>query len=485
MNPLSTPRLKRVFREQLADSARRQLPRFTPRRIHGRVRMPGKATAVVGMRRVGKTTFLHQLRAERIAAGVPKERLPYVSFEDERLAGLDGARLHLLLDEYYRQFPVLDDGGDASCPGTRPVVTWHLDEIQVVPDWERFVRRLLDTGDAEVVVTGSSAAMLSKEIATALRGRAWQAPLHPFSFAESLEHQGRPAPDSADPLTGPERASLERAFLDWLGEGGFPEAQGLDRPTRHQLLRDYVDVAIYRDVLERHQVRNAPALRWLVRHLLGNAAGRFSIQKFYVALKSQGIAVAKDTLHELLAHLEDCFLVRAVQIESASVRQRMVNPRKAYPADTGLIPVFDRAHRANTGHALETAVLIELERRRCEVSYVRTPEGYEMDFLARSPDGREELIQVCADLSDSATASREFRALAAAGVQFPQARQRLLTLTRDGLPAEDGFAAGDGLPAEDGFAAEAVGEVDVRPAYEWMLERTEGRPDGSPGLGDS
>ena len=297
--------------------------------------------------------------------------------------------------------------------------------------------------------------MLSSEVATAMRGRAWQVSLHPFSFAESLEHQGR-RPPGPTPLTGPERGRLERAFLDWLVEGGFPEAQGLDRSTRHQILRDYVDVAMLRDVLERHQVGNVVALRWLVRHLLGNAGGRFSIRKFHAALKSQGVAVAKDTLHELLAHMEDCFLVRVVDMESASERQRMVNPRKAYPADTGLIPVFDRADRANTGHALETAVLIELARRRCEVSYVSTPEGYEVDFLARTPDGRTELLQVCADMSEPSTAAREFRALDAAGAQHPQARRRLLTLTQDGLPAQ------------------APADVDVRPAYDWMLDPVQG-----------
>ncbi len=161
---------------------------------------------------------------------------------------------------------------------------------------------------------------------------------------------------------------MERAFADWLTTGGFPEAQGLDGASRRQLLRDYVDVAMLRDVVERHGVSNVTGLRWLVRHLLGNAAAHFSVEKFYAALKSQGVAISKDTVHQLLAHLEDCFLVRMVWMESASERQRMVNPRKAYPVDPGLIAVFDRSGRANSGHALETAVLIELERRRFAVT---------------------------------------------------------------------------------------------------------------------
>ena len=136
----------------------------------------------------------------------------------------------------------------------------------------------------------------------------------------------------------------------------------------------------------------------------------------------------------MLGFLDDCFLVRVVSMESSSERQRMVNPRKAHPVDPGLIPVFDTTGRANLGHALETAVLVELERRRLDVTYVRTPQGHEVDFLARGPERRPEFIQVCADLSDAAVVDRELRALEAAGERFPDAGKRLLTLDRDNLP---------------------------------------------------
>ena len=414
--------VRQALVEQLVESLARPLRPFTPRRVFGRTGLPGKATAVTGMRRAGKTTFLHQLRRERVEGGVARDLLPFVSFEDERLAGLEATELGALVDEYYRRKPQAHDA----------TVTWCFDEIQLVPGWERFVRRLLDAGGSEVLITGSSAALLSREIATALRGRAWQVLIHPFAFAEALHHRGLPVPEPGN-MTRRERSHMERALFDWLHAGGFPEAQGLDAESRHQLYRDYVDVAVLRDVVERHQVRNMTALRWLVRHLLGNAGSTFSVEKFHAALRSQGLPVARDTLHEYLAYLEDCYLARLVWMESTSERQRMVNPRKAYPVDPGLIPVFDRSGRANVGHALETAVLIELERRRSEVTYVRTPEGYEVDFLARDGTGGMELIQVCADASDAATATRELRALASAGRRFPRAGQRLITLTGDAV----------------------------------------------------
>lgn len=328
------------------------------------------------------------------------------------------------------------------------------DEMQVVPGWESFVRRILDSEKVEVFLSGSSAALLSREIATAMRGRAWEVVIHPFSFEEYLRHRELAVPKRPDAMSSRERSSLERAFLDYVVSGGFPEAQGLAAETRQRLLRDYVDVAMLRDVVERHNVSNVAGLRWLVRHILGNAGGLFSAEKFYAALKSQGLSISKDTLHQLLAHLDDCFLVRTVWVESESERRRMSNPRKAYPVDPGLIPVFDRTGRTNLGHALETLVLIELERRRMSVTYVRTPAGHEVDFLARTATGDETLIQVCADPTSAETLERELRALDEAGAMFPNAERLLLTLTRDTVPSE--------LPAG----------VVAQPAYEWLLGAT-------------
>lgn len=428
--------------EKLADSLTGPFPAATPRRVHGAVSLPGQATAVVGMRRAGKTTYLNQLRRERFERRVARERLPYVNFEDEQLAGLAAKDLSLLLEEYYRRFPALR--------GTE-TVTWCLDEIQVVPGWERFVRRVLDSEKVEVFLSGSSAALLSREIATAMRGRAWEVVIHPFSFEEYLRHHGHVVPERPEFVSAAERSTLERAFLEYLTAGGFPEAQGLDPATRYRLLSDYVDVAMLRDVVERHAVSNVAGLRWMVRHLLGNAAGLFSVEKFYAALKSQGLSISKDTVHQLLGHLEDCFLVRTVWVDAGSERRRMVNPRKAYPIDPGLIPVYDRTGRANLGHALETAVVLELERRRYDITYVRTPTGHEVDFLARHPAGETTLIQVCADAAADEVSERELRALDEAGRAYPDAMRRLLTATRDGLPAT--------VPAG----------VVAQPAYEWFL----------------
>lgn len=421
-----------VLRQKIVDGLDAPPPALTRRDVR-LARIPGKAVAVIGMRRAGKTSFLWQELADRRAVGVAREGLLYLSFEDERLAGMTARELNLIVEEYYRLQPDWRDQRRA---------TFFLDEIQVVPGWETFARRLLDSEQIDLFLSGSSARLLSREVATSMRGRAVEAVVYPFSFREALRHQGREPGKPPQRLTKAERSHLEKALLDYLRGGGFPEAQGLAMRDRQELLKGYVDVVLLRDVIERHAVSHPVALRWMVRQLLGNPAGAFSVNKFYGDLKSQGIAVAKDTLHSYLAHLEDAFLLRTLSIATDSERRRMVNPRKAYPIDPGLIPVFDRSAKANLGHTLETCVLLELDRRGAEVSYVHTPDGREVDFLARYPSGREELIQVCASLDDPATWERETRALVEAAPHHPGAARILIALD---IPAALEMPPGIGL----------------------------------------
>lgn len=175
------------------------------------------------------------------------------------------------------------------------------------------------------------------------------------------------------------------------------------------------------------------------------------MQKFYRDLRSQGLAVAKSTLHAYLGYLEDAFLIRTLPIATDSERRRMVNPRKAYPIDPGLIPVFDRTGRANQGHALETVVALELERRRVEAACVRTREGFEVDFLARLPEGDEQLIQVCADFDVAETRDREVRGLLAASLEYPRATLHVVTLS-------------------ESLESSLPGNIQIHRAFDWLLQ---------------
>ena len=408
---------REILRDKL-DESLATLPRRLTRRDVRLPAIPGKAFAVIGVRRSGKTSFLAQCRAARLRAGAPPESQLLLLLEDERLAGLTVADLGWLLDEHVRRFPHLQ-GTDG--------VTVYLDEVQYVTGWEGLVRRLMDTGGVEFFVTGSSARLLSREVATSLRGRAMEVLVHPFSFREALRHTGDEPPARAGAEAWP-AAVLDQRLRRYLVDGGFPEPQGADPRDRAALLAGYVDVVVLRDVIDRHAVTNPVALRWLQRQLLANPGGAFSVKKHYDTLRSQGVRVGKDTLHAYLGYLEDAFLVRTVSLHAASERQRMVNPRKAYPVDPGLIALFAQSGRSHQGRALETAVLLELERRGWEVSYLRTAEGWEVDFFAHRPGEAPLLVQVCLDTADDATWEREVRALRSAGRAYGDARLSLVTL---------------------------------------------------------
>ncbi|MCB9683787.1 MAG: ATP-binding protein [Alphaproteobacteria bacterium] len=398
--------------------------------------LPGKADAVVGMRRVGKTSLLLAHMADRVAAGHPRRNLAYVNFEDDRLAGLQTEDLHLVHEAALRL-------------GEPDGERWlYLDEVQNVPGWERFVRRMVETPGQRVAVTGSSSRLLSTEIATSLRGRSLTVELLPFGFREALRHRGLPEPDRL-PTSTVAQAALERAFDQWFETGGFPEAQDLDARARAALMRSYVDVVILRDVVERHGVTNVAALRALTRRLLAAPAGRFTVNRFTNDLKSQGIPASRELVDGLFQHLEDAFLVGSVPLATDSAQKRAVNPRKVYPIDTALVPTLTRSEMR--GHRLETVVYVELRRRGYEVGWARTRSDFEVDFVARHPEREPLLVQVAWDLSEPGTRERELRALAEAADEHDIDRAHLITRsTRESTRA-------------------GRCEVEVWPAWWWLL----------------
>jgi predicted AAA+ superfamily ATPase len=432
---------REAFSALIAEFEERVLPRPTPRSA-ALATLPGKADALVGMRRVGKTWRMYQHMGELIDRGVPRHRLLYVNLEDERLS-VQASELSTLTDAWYARYPELIGQEH-----------WlYLDEVQNVPGWERFIRRLLDQGNVHVLVTGSSSKMLSAEIGTSLRGRALTTELLPFSFAEALAHAGLSAP-SRWPVGPAERARLMHAFEVYLETGGFPEAQTSEPALRRRILQEYIDVAVLRDVIERHRVPQVSALRWLVRRLLANPAGRFTANRLHRDLRSQGHAIGKDTVHELLAHLEDAHLVYTLPLWTASDARRHSNPRKAYPVDPALARTAAFAKPEDVGHRLEDLVYLELRRRGlAELGYLETEDRFEVDFCARDVEGEVHLVQVCASLTDPATRARELRALDAA-----MAELRLSTATLVTLYEEETVPVGGG-------------QVRVVPAWRWLLER--------------
>ncbi len=429
--------LQRVLDEQAA----RPLPAHTVRDV----RVPseeGIATALVGMRRVGKSYLLFQQMQQLLASGVPRSSMLFVNLEDDRLGAPTTRTLDEALEHLFRTGPQRYE----------QTVYLFLDEVQAVPGWEQFVLRVLNTENARVFVTGSSAKLLSVEIATGLRGRSTAVEVLPFGFTEYLRHAGRgPA---SDPVGADRRSEMESAFDRYLRVGGFPGVQGLNDIDRVRMLQDYVELVIFRDIVERHDVANLVALRHLTGRLLSDFAREFSINSIYKSMRSQGISVGKDTLHAYLDHLLDARLLHTVGVRRASYRARQVNPRKAYAVDPGLAASVAHPLVEDIGPLLENAVYIELRRRHGRlhtdaVSYFASPAGG-VDFVVDS-SGAPQIVQVSASLGATVTREREVRGAVAAMGELGVREATIVTLyERDTIETE-------------------AGTIHVSPAWRWML----------------
>jgi predicted AAA+ superfamily ATPase len=395
--------MKTILSQLMSDFHERKLPELTARRA-ALPQLPGKATTVIGMRRTGKTWFCFQHMQELLAQGVSHDRLLYVNFEDDRLLDFTVRDFQTILDIYYSRLP---HNRDVTC-------FFFLDEIQRIAQWESFVRRLLDTERIQIVLTGSSSKLLSSEIATSLRGRSLSMEIFPFSFIEFMQYHKIFAkiPSSFSSRTC---SLLRKAIGDYLMTGGFPEAQNLDSSMRTEMLQGYIDAVLLKDVVERHKVAGVLPLKHLVRQVLNTPGAIFSVNKFHHTLQSMGIACAKNSLYEYLEHLMDAYLLFKVPLHTRSERQRQVVPPKFYAIDTGLLQAMTFRHSSDSGPLLETLVYLHLRRGGYELEFVRTADGYEVDFLARHPiSGEVKLLQVCYDLSRETVLERELRALNAA-----------------------------------------------------------------------
>lgn len=438
----------------IADFSTRPLPTVVTRDIRVPL-LPRKATTLIGMRRSGKTYAMFDVMHRLLAQGTQRERILYLNLEDERLGTPDVGVLDRALELFYKRDP--DSRGERSY--------LFFDEIRVIDGWERFVRRVLGTEDVQIILSGSSAKLLSTELATSLRGYSLPVEVLPFSLrevmrAESTEPSAAPWPPGAQV-----RSRTAAALESYLLIGGFPEVQRVHPFDRVQLLQSYVKTVMLKDVVERHGATNLTAMRHLVQALITANAGPFSVSGLHGALTSQGFKVSKQTLLDYLGHLSDAYLAFLVSLRSRSEKQRLVNPRKVYVVDPGLAAAMYSGGAVNLGAQLETFVYLELRRRLgrlagSAVSYYRTKAGLEVDFAVDpvvpsgdsvGPAAELQLIQVCARLQAPATRERELGALTAAMEET--GRREGLVLSLDHRETVE-------TPA---------GTIRVLPAWEWAL----------------
>ncbi|HEV2614072.1 MAG TPA: ATP-binding protein [Gammaproteobacteria bacterium] len=362
-----------------------------------------KIKVAIGMRRSGKTFLLFQVIQKLLDQKVPRESILYINFEDDRLMPCDQKKLADMLESFYEEYPQNHDR----------VTYLFLDEIQNVTDWPLVIRRFFDTKKVQIYLTGSSAKLLSKEIASSLRGRSLATEVFPYSFHEFLTAHDIKLKSGAFQGKHQQDVLLEQLRI-YLRDGGFPEVIAMDTTDRIRILQDYINVVIFRDIIERYHITHHVLVNYLIKTILHNVASPFSVNKFFNDVKSQGISVAKGTLYEYLTYIEDAYLVFGVPLYAKSQRKVYTNPKKYYAVDPGLIRAFTLNFDGNMGHLFENLVYLDLRRQGAEIYYYLTAERYEVDFVARFLDGTQKLYQVVWDMKDEETMAREKRALVAA-----------------------------------------------------------------------
>lgn len=410
---------KEAFKYIITEFMEGGLPPLTKRSLS--IPATKKIVSLVGSRRSGKTFYFYQTCRELLDKGVPQDRILYVNFEDDRLYPLEATDLQDLLEAYYELYP--ENKGE--------VIYFLFDEIQDIPGWELFVRRVYDKENARIFITGSSSRLLSREIATSLRGRTLSFDLLPLSFSEFLRFKGFGTIKSKGYSN--ERFAIKKAFEEYLNFGGFPEVVAERKELKLRILEDYFTMFIYRDLVERYSIRNIALLKSLSKYLITNIGSQFSINA-YSRLIRKDVPSGKDTIMEYLSYLEDINLVHPVPLFSYSLKVQQVNPRKMYCIDNGLRNAVAFRFSRDEGRLAENVVRIELKRRGKEVYYWKG-KG-EVDFVVRGPDGTLDAVNVCygPELDE-----REPRALLEFRDAFAQEAGDLLILTKDTEKDVDGI----------------------------------------------
>jgi len=395
--------MKTIISQLIDDFQERNLPMLVPRtEVFSEIK--GKTDVVIGMRRSGKTWFCFQKINQLLEKKISRSQILYMNFEDERLLEFTVNHFQEILDVYYGKFP----------ENKNKICYFFLDELQRIDQWEMFIRRLLDSENIQIFITGSSSKLLSTEIATSLRGRSLTTEIFPFSFQEFLRYHGLFA-DKPKIFGSKTAATLRNAVKKYFQNGGFPEVQNIDPNIKTEILQGYIDTVLLKDVIERHQVSNITAIKHLVKTLMHSSGRKFSVNKFYNTLKSMSVKCTKNNLYAYLDHLTDAFVFFRVPIHSRSEKSRMINPAKIYTIDTGLLNAMTFQNSSDHGLILENMVFMHLRRNNYQIEYVTTKKGFETDFFARhSITNDVKLIQVCWQLTDKKTFDREYRGLQSA-----------------------------------------------------------------------
>jgi len=361
--------------------------------IHEFFQRPRKIVSIVGPRRTGKTYFVYQVYSEIKELGYDAV---YLNFEDERIEN-DKVVLSDFLTVVKSQF------------GSKKIYLL-LDEIQRIDEWSRWLRRVYDTENYNILVTGSTSKLIGLNLPREIGGRTITIMTYPLRFSEFIRFKGEKVDLSSARYSEDERAKLINLLEEYLHFGGLPEVVLSAKYKKLMILQEYYRTIMTRDIA-RGEIRNTELLDKFLKLII--RAKQMSISKIYNTIKSAGYKAGKGTLIEYLDRAKEAFFIETIPIHYESLKAKIRMPKKVYVCDNGYIEAV--TPKVDMGRLLENAVYIELKRRywhdpKIEIAYWYDGQN-EVDFVVKKGNQILELIQVCYDISNLETKEREVRSL--------------------------------------------------------------------------
>lgn len=392
---------------------------------------------ITGPRRAGKSYIMRQLAEGLVKEGkAVKEQILIINFEDPRFVGLNVEILTEIFSAYLEFIR----------PPARPYV--FLDEIQEVDGWEKWARTMHELGKAKIIISGSNAKLLSRELSTVLTGRHLDVNVWPLSFKEFLLFKSILAQNRTDYLAN--ESAIKSGWREYMEFGGFPEVVKQTTGKTETLLRYFEDL-VEKDLVRRYQVRKVDKIKELARFYFSNIA------KPATNTSAGGfLELSADTTNKFAQYLNSVFLLYFVKRLSFKFKEQEKSPRKVYAVDVGLAKAVGFQFNDNFGRYLENAVYLELLRRQAErpgqeLFYWKDVQHHEVDFAVKEKNKVARLIQVVWEMSEAKTQAREKKNL---------------------LKAMDEFGLKEGLIITGDVKGEEIIEgkkITILPIVEWLL----------------
>lgn len=353
---------------------------------------------ITGPRRAGKSFIMRQMAKRLIDKGHAPKNIMHVNFEDPRFIESGVSFLEQIFSAY-KEYLI---------PAGTPVLL--LDEIQEIEGFEKWVRMMHELSKAKIIISGSNARLLSRELGTLLTGRHLDLSVFPLSFGEFLMFNGMAFKEPFD-IAGRE-VEIKGLLRKYIEFGSFPEV-ALSQQKKEILLTYFEDV-VTKDLLRRFKIRKPQDLRSIIKYYLSNTSSLVTFKSIERFLEMSITSVKNYT-----DYIEQAYLVFPLKRFSFKVKEQEKSPRKMYAVDTGLCNAVGFRFSENLGRLAENIVFITLKRRQAaspgvELFYWKDVHHREVDFIVKEGLKVKSMIQVCWDMRDEKTRNREMRSLAKA-----------------------------------------------------------------------